>query len=263
VELEFVQGATKSVDLSNEKLSAIVASTGHEVGSARQIGKLDPPVYQIVLRGIDSAVLNAMQELDPKATMPNVEFVGPTVGKQLRDDGILAVVYALLCMLIYIALRFDFSYAPGAVLTLFHNSLVTVGLLSLIGEEFSLTTIAGLLTLVGYSINDTIVVFDRIRETVGKVKGSSLKDVLNRAINETLSRTVLTAMCVIAACICLIVIGRDTVLASYGLIMLTGIVIGTYSSIYVATPVFMWIRLRFGKPEYAEQPGRRGKIAEA
>jgi preprotein translocase subunit SecF len=107
------------------------------------------------------------------------------------------------------------------------------------------------------------VVFDRIRETVGKVKGSSLKDVLNRAINETLSRTVLTATCVLAACICLIVLGRDTVLASYGMIMLSGILIGTYSSIYVATPVFMWFRLRFGKPEHATEPARRGKTAEA
>ena len=113
IELEFTEGATNAVTITDVKLKGIVEGTGHEVGNVRQIGRLDPPVFRIVLRGVDVAVVNAMQDLDPKASAPNVEFVGPTVGKQLRNDGILAVLYALICILIYIALRFDFFYSPA------------------------------------------------------------------------------------------------------------------------------------------------------
>ena len=139
-----------------------------------------------------------------------------------------------------------------------------MALLSLFGAEFTLATIAGLLTLVGYSINDTIVVFDRIRETATKVKGSALKDILNRAINETLGRTIMTSVSTLLACACLIVFGRDTVLASFGIIMAVGIVIGTYSSIYVASPVFMALKQRFGEKETTPIKKRStGKTAEA
>lgn len=260
LELEFVAGATNAVDLSTAKLEGLAEGQGHEVGNVRQVGRLDPPVFRIVLKGVDVAITKAMKDLDPAVTAPNVEFVGPTVGKQLRNDGILAVLYALLCILIYIALRFDFFYSPGAILCLFHDAIITVAILTLLGAEFSLATIAGLLTLVGYSINDTIVVFDRIRETMGKVKGSALKDVLNRAINETLARTIMTSVSTLAACICLIVFGRGTVLASFGIIMTIGIIVGTYSSIYVASPVFMALREKFGPREHAE-PLRRSKAA--
>ena len=136
-----------------------------------------------------------------------------------------------------------------------------MAILSLLGAEFSLATIAGLLTLVGYSINDTIVVFDRIRETAAKVKGSALKDILNRAINETLARTVMTSVSTMLACASLIFFGRDTVLASFGLIMAVGIVIGTYSSVYVASPVFMALKERFG--EQSRPSPARGKTAPA
>jgi preprotein translocase subunit SecF len=203
----------------------------------------------VVLKGVDAAVVQTMAELDPAVKAAKVEFVGPTVGKQLRDDGTLAVGAALLLILVYIAFRFDIYFAPGAILCLFHDAIVTMAVLALIGEQFSLATIAGILTLVGYSINDTIVVFDRIRETMGTARGAELKDVVNRSVNETLGRTVMTAGSTLLACVCLMVFGRGTVLASFGLIMTIGIVLGTYSSVYVAAPVFVWLRENYGPKE--------------
>jgi preprotein translocase subunit SecF len=264
VEAQFVAGATTSVDLSNEKLRSVVEGAGHPVGDVRQIGKLDPPVYRVVLKGVDTVVVKAMQELDPAASAPNVEFVGPTVGQQLRNEGMLAMMYALLCIMIYVALRFDFYYAPGAVICLFHDAILTVAILTLVGEEFTTATIAGVLTLIGYSINDTIVVFDRIRETAGKLKGVALRDMLNRAINETLNRTVGTGLTTLLACFGLLLFGGDTVLAQFGLMMLIGILLGTYSSIFVATPVFLWLKEKYGPSEVAmEGTTRRGKAAPA
>jgi preprotein translocase subunit SecF len=213
-----------------------------------------------VLKGIDDTVMRALGELDPSARAVRVEFVGPTVGEQLRNDGIKSMLFALLVMLLYIAFRFDFFYSPGAVLCLFHNTIITIALLSAIGEEFSLTTVAAILTLIGYSINDTIVIFDRIRETVGKAQGAALKDIVNRAINETLSRTVLTASAVFFACFCLMFFGRGTVLYQFGLVMFMGVLIGTYSSIFIASPVFVYLREKYGhKIVYAEEQPRAGK----
>lgn len=256
VEVEFTASSTiAGIDTSSAALGGVVAGTNHDVRLIRSIGRPDKPKYSIVLKGVDVSVLKAMREdLDPAAMAPRVEFVGPTAGKQLRDEGLLAVFYALLCMLIYIALRFDFFYSPGAVLCLFHDAILTVAIIALLGEEFSLATIAGLLTLVGYSINDTIIVFDRIRETVGKAQGEALKDIINRATNETLNRTFMTGVTTLLSCIALMFFGRGTVLASFGLIMLFGVVFGTYSSWYVAAPIFMYLRTRFGPKQGPSEP---------
>ncbi|MEQ9499391.1 MAG: protein translocase subunit SecF [Deltaproteobacteria bacterium] len=262
VEVEFAENATAAADLSDAALSGVVAATGHEVRLVKRIGRKEQMRWSIVLTGVDATVVNAMKALDDGVDAVRVEFVGPTVGKQLRDQGILAVLYALLFIMVYIALRFDFFYSPGAILCLFHDAIITVALLALAGQQFTLATIAGLLTLVGYSINDTIVVFDRIRETVGKAQGSALDDILNRAINETLGRTIMTSLSTLAACICLIVFGAGTVLAEFGIIMTVGIVIGTYSSVYVASPAFRALRLRFGPKENVTKPKAKRSKAE-
>lgn len=256
VEVDFVEGATSAVDLSNAALTAVVEATKHPVRLVRKVGRPGDARFSIVLRGTADTVVGAMKVLDPAVSAVRVEFVGPTVGKQLRDDGILALLYALGIILIYIALRFDFFYSPGAILCLFHDAVITVAFLSIIGAEFSMATIAGLLTLVGYSINDTIVIFDRIRETIGKSKGVSVTDILNRSVNETLGRTLMTSLSTLLACICLMAFGRGTVLASFGLIMLIGIVIGTYSSIYVASPTFQYLRENFGRAEHVKAPSK-------
>lgn len=238
-------GSSTSASTSSTAVAALVAGSGHDVAMIRRIGRDDELRYTLTLVGISNELVQKMKTLDPAVEAVATEFVGPTVGRQLRDDGLLAVLYALGIILIYVALRFDFYYSPGAIVCLFHDAVITTALLSLIGEQFSLATIAGLLTLVGYSINDTIVVFDRIRETVEHARGKALDDVLNRAINDTLGRTLMTSITTLLACGALLVFGKGTVLASFGLIMAVGILIGTYSSIYVASPMFRMLRERF------------------
>lgn len=256
VKVDFVETATQAGhDVSESALATTVEGTGHAVRLVRQVGRPDQQRYEVVLKGVDATLVNGMKDLDPKVRAVRVEFVGPTVGKQLRDDGILAVLYALGLILIYVAFRFDIFYGPGAIVCLFHDAIITVALLTLLGAQFSLATIAGLLTLVGYSINDTIVIFDRIRETVGKAQGAALDDRLNQAINETLGRTLMTSLSTLIACFCLMFFGSGTVLAEFGLIMTIGILIGTYSSIYVATPTFRLLRNRFG--EYDRAPSAK------
>jgi preprotein translocase subunit SecF len=265
VEVELASTATRAanVDTSTQALAGIVQQTNHDVRQVRNIGRADQLRFQIVLKGVDASVVNAMrQDLDPAARAVRVEFVGPTVGKQLRNDGILAMVYAMLAIMLYVALRFDFFYAPGAIIPLFHDALVTVGFLTILGEEFSLTTVAAVLTLIGFSVNDTIVNFDRIRETSGKVQGQALRDIVNRATNEMLGRTILTASTVLMSCVCLMIFGRGTVLFQFGLVMFVGCIFGAYSTIYVAAPVFIWFRENFGAKPVIEQRGSKGKKRE-
>ncbi|MCC7385664.1 MAG: protein translocase subunit SecF [Deltaproteobacteria bacterium] len=248
VEVEFIRTSTaEEVDTSSASIAAVVATTDHQVRKVRPSGRPDQMRFSVVMAGVDVTMVEALRaKLDPSVNTIRVEFVGPTVGRQLRDDGLLAMFYALLCILIYIALRFDFFYGPGAIACVFHDAIITTGLLVVLGRDFNLTTIAGLLTLIGYSINDTIIVYDRIRETVGKAHGGALKDILNKSVNDTLGRTIMTSFTTFVSCVCLMIFGRNTVLFDYGLIMAFGVVIGTYSSIYVAAPLFMALRTRFG-----------------
>lgn len=253
LKLEFVKGATRAVDISHDNLRRVVEATQHDVRVVRRVGRPEQLLFEIQLRGVDVTLVDAMKEYDPRVSAVRVEFVGPTIGRQLRDEGIVAVLYAMILILIYIAIRFDLYYSPGAILCLLHDAIITTALLSMLGQEFTLATIAGLLTLVGYSINDTIVVFDRIRETVGKAQGAGLNSVLNQAINETLGRTLMTSVTTLIACLCLMIFGWGTVLFSFGLIMTVGIIIGTYSSIYVASPTFKYLRERFAPKEGPEK----------
>ncbi|HJL44096.1 MAG TPA: protein translocase subunit SecF [Myxococcales bacterium LLY-WYZ-16_1] len=246
VKVDFTENATVAgADLSSQKLSGVTEDLGHPVRLVRQVGRPDEQRYEIVLKGVDVTLVNGMKPLDPNVRAARVEFVGPTVGKQLRNDGILAILYALGFILLYVAFRFDVFYGPGAIACLVHDAIITVALLSLLGAQFSLATIAGLLTLVGYSINDTIVIFDRIRERLGGATGAAMDSRINQAINETLGRTIMTSATTLLACFCLMFFGRGTVMAEFGLIMTVGILIGTYSSIYVAAPTFRLLRNRF------------------
>jgi preprotein translocase subunit SecF len=161
------------------------------------------------------------------------EVVGPTVGAELRQRGILAVVLSMLAMLVYIWIRFELRFGIGAVIALVHDVLVTLGLYALMGFEFNLTTIAAFLTLVGYSVNDSVVVFDRVRETMRKSKRLPFEKLLNDSINQTLSRTILTASSVFLACIALFFLGGE-VLRGFSFVMSVGVVVGTYSSVFVA-----------------------------
>jgi preprotein translocase subunit SecF len=168
----------------------------------------------------------------------NVEIVGPQVGNQLQKQALLATLYSLAGMLIYLGVRFEWIYGVAAVLTVFHDTLITVGAFSLLNWEISLTVIAAILTLIGYSNNDTIVVFDRIRENIKLLRRDKLSDIVNRSINQTLSRTILTAGLTFLTVLALFLFGGE-VLRGFSFALVVGIVIGTYSSIAIAAPILV------------------------
>ena len=192
----------------------------------------------------------------------NVEIVGPQVGAQLRRQALLATAYSLAGMLIYLAVRFEWIYGVAAVITVFHDTLITVGAFSLMNKEISLTVIAAILTLIGYSNNDTIVVFDRIRENLKLMRREKLSDIVNRSINQTLSRTILTAGLTFLTVLALYMFGGE-VLHGFSFALVIGILIGTYSSIAIAAPILVayqdW-RTNRGKPP-AMVPVAKGGIA--
>jgi preprotein translocase subunit SecF len=168
----------------------------------------------------------------------NVEIVGPQVGAQLRRQALLATAYSLAGMLIYLGFRFEWIYGVAAVVTVFHDTLITVGAFSLLNKDISLTVIAAILTLIGYSNNDTIVVFDRIRENIKLMRREKLSEIVNRSINQTLSRTILTAGLTFLTVLALYVFGGE-VLRGFSLALVIGILIGTYSSIAIAAPILV------------------------
>jgi len=167
-----------------------------------------------------------------------IEFVGPKVGRDLTNKAILSIVFAWIGMLIYIAWRFEFRYGLGAIIALIHDTIITIGALSLLNKEFTLVIVAALLTIIGYSINDTIVVFDRIRENRKKDLKKSLAEIINSSVNETLSRTILTAFTVILVLLSLFFLGGP-VIHDFAFALLVGVVIGTYSSIFIASPIVL------------------------
>jgi len=179
----------------------------------------------------------------------NVEIVGPQVGQQLRKQAILATLYSLGGMLIYLGFRFEWIYGVAAVLTVFHDTLITVGAFSLLNWEISLTVIAAILTLIGYSNNDTIVVFDSIRENIKLLRRDRLADIVNKSINQTLSRTILTAGLTFLTVLALFLFGGE-VLRGFSFALVVGILIGTYSSIAIAAPILV---------AYQEWRGEKGK----
>jgi len=168
----------------------------------------------------------------------NVEIVGPQVGKQLQTQAKLAVLYSLAGMLVYLGFRFEWIYGVAAVVTVFHDTLITVGAFSLTNKEISLTVIAAILTLIGYSNNDTIVIFDRIRENLKLMRREKLSDVVNKSINQTLSRTILTAGLTFLTVLALYLFGGE-VLHGFSFALVIGILIGTYSSIAIAAPILV------------------------
>jgi len=169
-----------------------------------------------------------------------VEVVGPKVGKDLRQKGMLAMLYAVIGILIYITWRFEFRYAIGAIIALVHDVLITVGIFSLLDKEFTLPIIAALLTIIGYSLNDTIVVYDRIRENIKGIKRQSTDYVVNTSINQVLSRTLLTSLTTLLVVGALFLLG-GAVIHDFAFALLVGIIIGTYSSIFIASPtVLAW-----------------------
>lgn len=190
---------------------------------------------------VSNQVLNALQSTgDP--SMRRVEFVGPQVGDELRDDGGLAVLYALVAILIYVMLRFEFRFSVGSVAALIHDVLLVVGFFSITQAPFDLTVLAAVLAVIGYSLNDTIVVFDRIRENFRKMRKATPIEVINGSINQTLARTIMTSLTTLLVLLALFFVGGE-VIHSFALALLVGVLIGTYSSIYIASSMLVLLKV--------------------
>ncbi|MCH2190604.1 MAG: protein translocase subunit SecF [Gammaproteobacteria bacterium] len=172
------------------------------------------------------------------ATLRSVEFVGPTFGKELFEKGILALIYSLIGVMIYVAFRFEWKFSLGSVTALIHDVIITLGVFSILGLEFTLPVLAALLAVIGYSLNDTIVVFDRIRENFRKMRETETSEIMNFSINQTLPRTILTSLTTLLVLVMLYLYGGDA-LNGFAATLIIGVLIGTYSSIFVASPTVL------------------------
>jgi preprotein translocase subunit SecF len=215
------------------------------------------------VKGVTPKVIDALKQqcaLGP-FTILSAEVVGPKIGKDLRRQAILATLYALGGMLVYIAFRFEWIYGVAAVVAVFHDTIITIGLFSLFNKEISLTVVAALLTLVGYSMNDTIVTFDRIRENLRFMRRETLPNLINLSVNQTLSRTILTSGLTLLTALSLFLFGGE-VLNGFSFALVVGIIVGTYSSIYIASPILLLAQnvakkgQGGGRPVAAEERGR-------
>ena len=204
---------------------------------------------EVVTPAVIAKVEAALQQVDPSITFPSVESVGPKVSSELIWSALLAVVAGSVGILIYVWVRFEWQFAVGTVAALIHDVVVTVGVFSLLGLKFDLTIVAALLTILGYSVNDTVVIFDRLRENLAKYKTMPLREMMNLTANETLSRTIMTASTTLISLIVLFIFGGD-VIRGFVFAMLFGVIVGTYSTLYVAKNIVLMIGLdRSDKPK--------------
>ena len=233
--------------------------------SIQEFGAPDEVLIRVQKQeGDDSVQQNAIRAV--KGTLGDTveyrrtEVVGPTVGEELMTDGILSVAVALGAIMIYIWFRFEWQFAVGAVIALIHDVITTVGVFALSGMEVNLSTVAAVLTIAGYSINDTVVVYDRVRENLRKYRRMEIGDLLNLSVNETLSRTVVTSVTTLLALLALALLGGE-VLTGFSFALIWGVLIGTYSSICVAVPFLLWLDVRRDapdpdRPEETSEPAR-------
>jgi preprotein translocase subunit SecF len=231
-------------------LRAVVEQAGVRVRDVREEQGLAAGTrsYAVITQGIREKVEHDLgaRFAQAKPEVRRVEFVGPAVGRELRNQGFKAVLYAMALIVIYVGLRFDFRFSPGVIIALLHDAMITLGYFAFSGREFNLTSIAVILTVVGYSVNDTVVVYDRIRENSAKLKGKPLADIVNLSINETLGRTILTSFATALSLVGLLFFGVGTIF-DFAFAMLIGIVSGTYSTWFIAAPMTIWLEDRAAK----------------
>jgi preprotein translocase subunit SecF len=203
-------------------------------GSAREVLVRLPQAEEGNPAQMSVGVMNALRQMNPAVEMRRVEFVGPAVGEELREDGGLAVLFALIAILIYVAMRFEWRLALGSVTALVHDVMIVLGVFALLQAEFDLSVLAAVLAVIGYSLNDTIVVFDRIRENFRRMRKGSPVEIVNRSLNQTLSRTLMTSVTTMLVLLALFFLGGE-IIHGFSLALILGVFIGTYSSIYVAS----------------------------
>ena len=212
-------------------------------GSAKEILIRMPPQQGLNSADVSSKLLDLLSSNNFSAEMRRVEFVGPQVGEELREDGGLAMLYALLCIMVYVAFRFQMRFSVGAVSALIHDVIITLGFFSITRFNFDLTILAALLAVIGYSLNDTIVVFDRVRENFRKIRDKTPVEVFNISLNQTLSRTLMTSFTTLLVLIALFLLGGE-IIHGFSMALIFGVLIGTYSSIYIASPVTLTLGIK-------------------
>ena len=232
-------------DVDVNSLRTTLSNNGYDDAVVQLFGSSNDVLIRVPLSEENSSAevsTNIVELLSSETTddleVRAVEFVGPQFGQELFEKGILALVYALIGVMIYVAFRFEWKFSLGSVAALIHDILITVGLFSLIGLEFTLPVLAALLAVIGYSLNDTIVVFDRIRENFRKLREVDTKETMNVSINQTLPRTILTSLTTLLVLAALYVYGGDA-LSGFAATLIIGVLIGTYSSIFVASPTVL------------------------
>lgn len=233
-------GYAKAADLDQVRKLLKESEFGDAIvqyfGTAKDVLIRIPPREGLNSAEISNRTLDLLSQNNEKVDMRRVEFVGPQVGEELKNDGGLALIYALMGIFIYVALRFQRRFSIGAILALVHDVTITIGLFSVFQIDFDLTVLAAILAVIGYSLNDTIVVFDRVRENFRKMRDVLPVEVFNVSLNQTLSRTLMTSFTTLLVLIALFIFGGETI-HSFATALIIGIVVGTYSSIYVASPI--------------------------
>ncbi|EAR29938.1 preprotein translocase, auxillary membrane component (General Secretory Pathway) [Pseudoalteromonas tunicata D2] len=245
--LDFTGGTAVEVGFSQaadiDKVRGSLESSGFADASVQLFGSSQEILVRLAPRGADvtavmigNDMMTAIQQVYPDAQMRRIEFVGPSVGEDLKEQGGLAMLTALICILIYVAMRFEWRFAVGAVLALGHDVIITMGLFSILGLEFDLTVLAAILAVIGYSLNDTIVVSDRIRENFRKVRIDDTIEIINISLTQTLNRTLMTSMTTLVVLVALFIWGGQ-IIHGFATALLIGVFIGTYSSVYVASSI--------------------------
>lgn len=233
-------GYNESVELESVREALGEAGFGDDTvqyfGSARDVLIRVAPRTGMNSADISNAILDSLRDSGQDVEMRRVEFVGPQVGEQLKENGGLAMIVALAFILIYVAARFQLRFAVGAIAALVHDVLVVVGFFSVMRIEFDLSVLAAVLAVIGYSLNDTIVVFDRIRENFHRMRKAEAREVINTSINQTLSRTLITSLTTLLVLVALFFRGGE-IIHPFSIALIVGVIIGTYSSVYVASPV--------------------------
>jgi preprotein translocase subunit SecF len=252
-----------SEKVAPDRVRTAVAGAGLGVKEVRDLGPAQGggQDYQIVASGMADRITQGLSKglAQPDFTTQRIDYVGPQVGKELRNKGIAALLYSMVAILLYVAFRFDLKFAPGAVLAMIHDVIMVAGYYLVTRREFNLTSIAALLTVTGYSINDTIVIYDRIREEMAKFRGKPLPDIINIAVNETLSRTILTSGVTALSLVGLLIFGVGEIW-DFAMAMLVGIIVGTYSSVYIASPLTIWIDQRAAARAGGGKPGGMSRV---
>ena len=230
-------------------------ATVQNFGTAKDVLIRLKPHEGVSSADLSTKVLEAINKTTAEpASVRRVEFVGPQVGDDLAEDGFLALLYSTIGILIYIAWRFEWKFSTGAVIATIHDVVVTLGLFSILGLEFDLTVLAAVLALIGYSLNDTIVVYDRIRENFRLMRNKSTEEIMNISVNVTLSRTIMTSLTVILVLVSLFFLGGE-IIHNFSIVLLFGVFFGTYSSIFIASPMALLLGI---SPEDLMIPVKEG-----